>query len=79
MGIKTILIVFFETIKHLKRNAMTGTHGALQVVAIGLKCPLQLLEEYHSRITRDINANTPLKTSIIFALNKLEDYLEKTN
>ena len=37
------------------------------------------MEEHHSRLAGDIHTSTHLKTSIILALNKLEDYLGKTN
>ena len=79
VGIKTILAAFFQTTKHLEANATTGTHGALWEVVIGMECLVLSLEEHHSRLAGDIHASAHLKTSIILALNKLEDYLGRTN
>ncbi len=79
MGIKTILSAFFRTIKHIEGNATAGTHGELWEVLIRMECIVQSLEEHYSRLAGDNYAMAHLKTSIILALNKLEEYLGKTN
>ncbi len=58
---------------------MTGTHGELWKVVFGMEYLVQSLEEHYSRLAADNYASAHLKTSIILALNKLEEYLGKTN
>ena len=76
--IKSILKPFFITTKHLERNAIDGSHGALWEVVLGIECLIQYLEDQHTRLKNDIGT-VHLTTSVALALDKLEDYLGKTN
>ena len=76
--IKSILKHFFIITKHLEGNALKGSHCELCEVVFGIECPIQSLEDQHTRLKYDIGTNY-LTTSVILALDKLEDYLGKTN
>lgn len=70
---------FFQTTNYLERNAIMDTYCELKEIIIGIKCLVQLLKKYYSQLAADIHISTYLKTLIIFTLNKLENYLKKTN
>ena len=76
--IKSILKPFFITTKHLEGNAIDGSHGVLWEVVLGIECLIQSLENQHTRLKNDIGT-THLTTSVALALDKLKDYLGKTN
>ncbi len=76
--IKSILKLSFITTKHLKRNTIDGNHSALWEVVLGIECLIQSLEDQHTQLKNGIDT-THLTTSVALALDKLKDYLDKTN
>ncbi len=76
--IKSILKLFHVTTKHLESNAIKRSHGALWKVVIGLKCLIQSLQEQHIQLIHDVETKK-LALSVSLALDKLEEYLRKTN
>ncbi len=76
--IKSILKPFFITTKHLEGNAIDGSHSALWEIVLGIECLIQSFENQHTRLKNDIDT-THLTTSVALALDKLKDYLGKTN
>ncbi len=76
--IKSILNPFFITSKHLEGNAIDRSHDGLWEVVLGIECLIQSFEDQHTRLKNDIGT-THLTTSVALALDKLKNYLGKTN
>ena len=76
--IKSILKPFIITTKHLERKAINRSHGALWEVLLGIEFLIQSLEDQYTRLKNDIGT-IHLTTSVAFVLDKLEDYLGRTN
>ena len=76
--INSILKPFFITTKHLERNVIDRSHGTLWEVVLDIECLIQSLEDQYTRLKNDIGT-IHLTTSVALALDKLEDYLVKTN
>ncbi len=76
--IKSILKPFFIATKHLERNNMDRSHGALWKVVLGIEDLIQSLKDQQIRL-KNVIGTTHLTTSVALALDKFEDYLGKTN
>ncbi len=79
MAIITLLAVFLQTIKYFLKNEIKGTNDSSSKAIIGIKCLVSSLKKYHFQLAEDIHASKPLKTLFIVILNKLKDYLKRTN
>lgn len=76
--IKSVLMLFYTTTKYLESNATKKGDDTLLKVVIRLECFTQLLHEQLTRLIHKVETKK-LAFSISLDLNKLKEYLKRTN
>lgn len=76
--IKFILKLFFIITNHLEKNAINRNCGVLWKVVLGNEYLIQFFEDQHTQLKNNIDI-IYLKIFIALVLDKLKDYLDKTN